>query len=162
MATDTVGSADTQVTIAEGRRVFPPAWAQVTPTANAGQKLALLLLALHADALTLRCWLKLDTLAAEASATRATVRRNVEALAEAGLIATIPLVRAHARNQTASAYVLNVDGWLDGAETVEAVARLAEARSAAITGEDAGDFVPSKFRIDPQLDGLRLPFHQAR
>lgn len=148
-------------TIAEGRKVFPPAWAQDTATANAGQKLALLLLALHADALTLRCWLKLDTLAREASATKVTVRRNVDALADAGLIATIPLVRAGARNQTGSAYVLNIDGWLDGAATVEAVVALAEARSAAITGEDAGDFLPSKFRIDPQLDGLRLPFHQV-
>lgn len=153
--------APAETTIAEGRKVFPPAWAQETPTANPGQKLALLLLALHADALTLRCWIKLDTLAREASATKITVRRNIDALADAGLIATIPLVRAHAKNQTGSAYVLNIDGWLNGAATVEDVARLAEARSAAITGEDAGDFLPSKFRIDPQLDGLRLPFHQV-
>lgn len=148
-------------TIAQGRKIFPPAWAQETPTGNAGQKLALLLLSLHADALTLRCWIKLETIAREASATKITVRRNIDALADAGLIATIPLVRSQAKNQTASAYVLNIEGWLNAAATVEAVAALAEARSAAVTGEDAGDFLPSKFRVDPQLDGLRLPFHQV-
>lgn len=151
----------TDISVAAGRKIFAPAWAQATPCANAGQKLVLLLLALHADALTLRCWIKLETLAREASATKTTVRRNIDALAEAGRIATIPLVRTHARNQCASAYVLNIDGWLDGCRSVEDVVALAEARSAAITGEDAGDFLPSKFRIDPQISGLRLPFDQV-
>lgn len=154
-------SVDTR-TIAEGRPVFAPTWAQGTPTANSGQKLILLLLALHADAGTLRCWLKLATLAAEAQATKVTARRNIDGLADAGLIATVPLVRVGAGNQTGSAYVLNIDGWIDDVRTVAELVTRSEARSAAISGEDAGDFLPSKFRIDPQLDGLRLPFHQVK
>lgn len=157
---------DTEVvrSILEGRAVYREAWAAQQKVANSGQKALLLVIAIHADSKTLACWLSTELLMFESSiSSKTTLHKNVNGLAKDGFIATIPLLRARGRGQTSTLYVLNVDGWLDDAETIEEVERRAEARSEAMSGEAAGDFVPRKFKLgDVSCSGLRLPATRSR
>lgn len=154
--------APTEMTIAEGRKVFPPHWAMSTPAANSGQKLALLLLALHADNDTLRCWVSVAKLAAEGACTPVTMRRGIDGLADAGRIAVVPLARSQNGSQTSNAYILNIEGWLDEVRTVEALVEAVERRSAGVSEQDGADFIPRRFTVADDLNGLRLPFSQVK
>lgn len=146
--------------IVDGGDVAPMFWARRVTTGRPGSKAVLYTLATHANVGMLRAWLLLRNIAAESDMKPKSASDNIDRLARLGLIASIPLMRAADGQQTSSLYILNIDGWLDEAATVEDVFERCERRAKAIAGDTFEDVVPARFRVAPARDGLRLPMHQ--
>jgi len=145
-----------------GSDVYPTLWVRRVSTGRAGSKAMLYTIATHTNVDLLRAWAEMGTLAKESDMKRPAAKDNIDKLAQLGLIASIPLVRRSDGQQTSSMYVLNVDGWLDDAESATEVLRRCEARAKAIKGEQFEEAVPHRFKVAVHLDGYRLPVHCKR
>lgn len=133
-------------------------WALRQDVGSVGERALLLTLAVHAHDDTLATWLGSPLLCRELASSRSSVTRYTNALAGRGLIVTAPLLRRGGRGQTATLFILNVDGWLDGSGTVgEAVARC-NCRAAVRSDIDGlVELPPRHFRVGENCSGLRLP-----
>lgn len=145
--------------IATGKDVQRERWALKQEVGNVGQKALLLAIAVHAGSDTLATWLGSDLLCDELACKRSTLITYANGLGERGLIASVPLFRKGGRGQSATLYVLNVDGWLNNARTVAEVASLCNTRAAIRKGiPDLEELPPKSLKLGHEgANGARLP-----
>jgi hypothetical protein len=145
--------------IASGADVHRERWALKQEVGNVGERALLLTLAVHAHDSTLATWLGSELLTRELACTRNSVTNYTNGLAGRGLVATVPLFRRNGRGQSATLFVLNVNGWLDDALTIIDIVILCNTRASVMAG------IPNTVELPPQnlklghegANGVRLP-----